>query len=326
MPQVLQEVPPSGGVIEIGDLAGPHPDDTIAQMLADPLHHLCERRPADALRRVQPLPVRVPDTVGRPGLDTTHNDAGLAVLRNIVVGVNSLRVVLPDAEVVPRVGHQVVDAIRPIARLAVNGVIALAGIEEARDGAPAELAFLGQIEQGLPHGGVRLAMAACPQLGVPPRAGVATAARPGQSREPHAGALPLRKNAREVLLVLLHGDCRLVQPQTLVDGAVFLATGIEIEQAFVRHQLHVRANATFPSSRYLLKERLFLFVRVAGHAAPAHAEDGAGFTGNALLGAVVEEDLERLGPGYARTRVVAVERQDHLAVSPLAVTFRTDPA
>ena len=46
----------------------------------------------------------------------------------------------------------------------------------------------------------------------------------------------------------------------------------------------------------------------------AHAQNGAGLARDSMLGAVIQEGLERLGTGHIRAGVVAIERQDGLAL------------
>lgn len=222
----LQEYPAAGLVVSLGDLAGTHPDYTVAQMLADPLDHRREGPPADALRGIEPLPVGVPDAIRRAGLDVAHDDAGLPVRGDVVVRVHALRAVLPDAEAVHGVGDQVVDGIFPLARLAVNAETRFTGAKEARDRSAAELALPGEIQKGLPDRGVRLRMALGPQLAVPAFARVAAAAGPGKPGEAHSDPLALGEDSCEVALVRLDADSRLVQPQTLVGGGAGLSPGL----------------------------------------------------------------------------------------------------
>ena len=129
--------------------------------------------------------------------------------------------------------------------------------------------------------------------------------------------LPLRENVPEITLVLFPRDVRLVQPETLVDGLLGLAARVEIEEGAVRHQLHVGVDAARPGASGLLEVRLLLLVRIPGHRAPARAQDHAGLAGDPLLGAVVEEGLERFGPRRIGAGVVAVEGKDRLAAPRL---------
>jgi len=82
----------------------------------------------------------------------------------------------------------------------------------------------------------------------------------------------------------------------------------------VRHQLHVRVDPALPGPRDLLEVRPLFVARAAGHGASASAEDQTRLAGDPLFGAVIEKGLKRLGAGRVRACVVAVEREDCLAL------------
>ena len=97
-----------------------------------------------------------------------------------------------------------------------------------------------------------------------------------------------------------------------------LATGVEIEQAAVSHQLHMRTDAAIPGAPDLVEVSRFLLAGVARHAVPAGTKDQTGLARNFLLGTIIEERSKSPGANAVAvgTGVVAVEREDRFAPGP----------
>ena len=208
---------------------GTHPNYIVTQVLVDALYHCCKCVPANAIDRIQSLPAGVPDAVGRSLTNVVDNDTGFAVRCDVVIRIDSGWLVLPDAKLVHGVRHQVVDTIFTIARLQVNAVVCLTGTEEARHSPTTKLPLLCQVKQCLPDFGVRVGDTVCSKFGVTQRTDITAAARPGESGELNAGSFTLGDDVSKVVLVILNGDIRFVQPQTLMNSVLRNAICLKVK-------------------------------------------------------------------------------------------------